>query len=440
MPDSGSILQLSQISVPLDGMPLSKRGSPNSEATSEYDSPQARRNHSFKVMALGKVNLLIVTNKTTDIKAIAAPLYAVNIDFTYDLVTQEQSAELSGQKYSAILYDYARSDKHTVDSIIEKLQYWYHLYPHTPLILITDPLGDEEAVKLIQSGVGGYVLKHKLNGLPNILEETLFNFVSQQAIDTQQEELIKQQQQKIQQLEAQKQSRQDGEKAQQEHISHLIHELRNPISAIIGFAGMLKEQYYGSLNPKQMQYASLLHSSGEHLLALVKNYLEIAKIDANKQSLDLERIAVVEICQASIYIVADRAKEKGLELNYKLEDNIDFCTADSLRIKQILINLLSNAIKFTNEGSIALEVKFRDGQLYFAVTDTGVGISEANIAKLFKPFPQISNHHDSTGLGLTLSKKIAQLHGGDITVASKLGEGSCFTLRIPQHQEVEGRK
>ncbi|MBE9045508.1 HAMP domain-containing histidine kinase [Pleurocapsales cyanobacterium LEGE 10410] len=391
-------------------------------------------------MALGKVNLLIVADRTTDIEAIAASLDTVEIDYTYDLVIEERLAELPQGKYGAILYNYAPSGEHTINSLIEKLQYWYHLYPHAPLILVTEPLGDEQAVKLIQSGISSYVLKHKLHRLPKILAETLFNFASHQAIATQQEELIKQQQQKIQQLEAQKQSWQEGEQAQQEHISHLVHELRNPISAIIGFAGMLKEQYYGSLNPKQMQYASLLHSSGEHLLALVKNYLEIAKIDANKQSLDLERIAVVEICQAAIYIVTNRAEKKGLELNYELEGNIDFCTADSLRIKQILINLLSNAIKFTNQGSVTLQVTLRDGQLYFAVTDTGVGISEENIAKLFKPFPQISNHHDSTGLGLTLSKKLAQLHGGDITITSELGKGSCFTLRIPQHQDASGCK
>ena len=197
---------------------------------------------------------------------------------------------------------------------------------------------------------------------------------------------------------------------------------------------MLKEEYYGPLNKKQSQYASGILSSGEHLLALVKNYLDLVKIDANKQTLELEKLAVGEICQASIFIVAQKAKNKHLKLNLVLENNIDFCTADSLRLKQILINLLSNAIKFTDEGSITLEVKTEQDYLYFSVLDTGTGISAKNINKLFQPFPQITNHHESTGLGLTLSRKLARLHGGDITVTSELGKGSCFTLSIPQHQ------
>ncbi|MGL6344275.1 MAG: sensor histidine kinase, partial [Waterburya sp.] len=133
-------------------------------------------------------------------------------------------------------------------------------------------------------------------------------------------------------------------------------------------------------------------------------------------------------------IVAEKAKQKSLKLIFKLGDNIDFCTADSVRLKQILVNLLSNAIKFTEQGSVTLQVTIKAQRIYFAVSDTGIGLSHKNLNKLFKPFPQITNHHESTGLGLTLSKKLAQLHGGDITVSSTLGKGSCFTLNMPQHQ------
>ena len=199
---------------------------------------------------------------------------------------------------------------------------------------------------------------------------------------------------------------------------------------------MLKEQYYGPLNEKQLQYTTGILSSGEHLLALVKNYLDIVKIDAHKQNLDLERLAVGEICQASLLIVEEKARNKGLDLIFNLEPNIDFCTADSVRLKQILINLLSNAIKFTDRGSVTLEVKLKQNLLYFSVIDTGTGISEKNMAKLFKPFPQITSHHESTGLGLALSRKLAQLHGGDLTATSELGQGSRFTLCIPQHPSV----
>ncbi|MGB5711712.1 MAG: hybrid sensor histidine kinase/response regulator [Waterburya sp.] len=387
-----------------------------------------------RATTLSNVNLLIVSHNSTNFQAIAASLYTADINFTYDLIDNEQLSENPprSKKYSAIIYDYSKvSDSNSVDSLVEKLQWRSHLFPNTPLILVTDSLGDEQAIRLIQSGVNGYVLRQQLDQLPETLEKSLFDFVSKQTIVKQQQDLINQQQEQIERLEAEKQSWQEQQQARQEHISHLVHELRNPISAIIGFARALKEQYYGELNAKQLQYAGLLVGSGEHLLALVKNYLEITKIDANKQILELERIAVVEICQASTLIVAEKAKAKELELSFELSDKIDFCVADSMRLKQILINLLSNAIKFTDRGSILLKVRRKEDYLYFAVIDTGAGISAENIAKLFKPFPQISNHHENTGLGLTLSKKLAQLHGGDITVTSELGKGSCFTLIIP---------
>ena len=387
---------------------------------------------------LSNVNLLIVSPKSANFQAIAISLNTANIDFTYDLIDTEQlGGNLTRKQYSAIIYNYIQaSHHHTIDSLVERIQWCSNFFSGTPIILVTDTLGDEPAIKLIQSGVSGYVLKHKLHQLPKTLEKSLFDFANKQAIVRQQDYLISQQQEKIEHLEAEKKSWHEQKQARQKHISHLVHELRNPISAIIGFARALKEQYYGELNAKQLQYAGLLVSSGEHLLALVKNYLEITKIDANKQILELERIAVVEICQASTLILAEKAKAKGLELSFELEDKIDFCVADSMRLKQILINLLSNAIKFTDQGSILLKVKRQENELHFAVIDTGVGISEKNITKLFKPFPQISNHHENTGLGLTLSKKLAQLHGGDITVMSESGKGSCFTLIIPGNSKV----
>ena len=413
----------------------------------------------LKATALSNVNLLIVTDNTNNIKAIADLLYAAQIKFTYDVVAVEQSTEdLLPQKYSAIVYDYCSSpNRYQNFSLIEKIQWWCHLYPHTPLILITDPLGDERAVSLLQSGVSGYVLKDNLSQLPNILKKTLFNFVSQQTVAIQQEKRIKQlererqtwlEQAKIKQehisnlekrinkLETEKQNWVREGKTKQEHISHLNHELRSPIASIVGFARMLKEEYYGPLNEKQLQYAGGILSSGEHLLALVKNYLDLVKIDANKHKLEIEKLAVSEVCQAAVFIVQEKAKAKGLEITLDLDKNIDFCTADSLRLKQVLINLLSNAVKFTDRGSVTLEVRLKQNTLYFAVIDTGTGISQKNIAKLFKPFPQITSHHESTGLGLALSRKLARLHGGDIAVTSELGKGSCFTLSIPQYQQM----
>jgi signal transduction histidine kinase len=182
-----------------------------------------------------------------------------------------------------------------------------------------------------------------------------------------------------------------------------------------------------------LQYVSALITVGQHLLDLVNNYLDLAKIEANKQTLELENLAVEDVCQASLFIVSEKAREKQLELSLKLGDSIDFCMADSVRLKQILVNLLSNGVKFTAKGSVTLQVDLKEDTLYFAVIDTGIGISTANLEKLFQPFQQLTNHHEGTGLGLALSRKLAQLHGGDITVTSEIDKGSCFTLHIPRH-------
>ncbi len=438
-----------------------------------------------KATTPSNVNLLLVTDSTESIKAIADTLDGANIEFTYDIMALARPNEdLSQQKYNAVVYDHFSTGGNDINHcLVEKIQWWCHFYSHIPLILITDRLGDEQAVSLIQSGVNGYVLRHDLSQLPQILEKTLFDFFSKQTIAIQQQQSIKRLEtekqswseqekikeehilnleqsikrletekqswseqekikeehilnleQSIKQLKTEKQSWLEQEKIKEEHISHLSHELKSPISSILGFARMLKEQYYGPLNQKQLQYAGGIVSSGEHLLALVKNYLDLVKIDANKQTLDLEKLAVGEICQAAVFIVEEKAKGKGLELILDLGKEIDFCIGDSLRLKQVLINLLTNAIKFTDRGSITLKVNLQQDLLYFAVIDTGTGISAKNINKLFTPFPQITSHHESTGLGLTLSRKLAQLHGGDITVTSELGKGSCFTLSIPQYQ------
>ncbi|MGD1920109.1 MAG: histidine kinase dimerization/phospho-acceptor domain-containing protein [Pleurocapsa sp.] len=292
-----------------------------------------------KATTLSNVNFLIVTNNNNNIKEIADILHAANIEFTYDVIALDcLKRDLPQKKYSAVVYDRYSGVENNFkinDLLIEQIQWLCHFYSHLPLILITDNLGDEQAVKLIQSGVDGYILRHNLNQFPHILQKTIFDFVSKQTVSIQQEKRIEQleiekqswlEQEKIkkehilnlekrlERLETEKQSWLGEEKTKQEHISHLNHELRSPISSILGFARMLKEQYYGPLNKKQLQYASGILSSGEHLLALVKNYLDIVKIDANKQTLDLEKLAVGEICQAAIFIVEAKAKDKGLKL------------------------------------------------------------------------------------------------------------------------------
>ncbi|GAB4534095.1 MAG: hypothetical protein Tsb0014_20070 [Pleurocapsa sp.] len=391
-----------------------------------------------KVTTLGNVNLLIVADDAADVLAIAKILKSAGVNFTYDTISiTKPFHNLLEQNYSAIVYNYHSTNSYCPkESLLQQLTWWYDITPKIPLILITDALGDELAVRLIQSGVDGYVLRDRLSRLPDVLKEVLSNCLqpklSKKQINLSQLDLIRQQQEYIQKLEADKQDWEALEADKQEQISHLNHELRSPISSILGFAKMLKEQHYGPLNPKQMQYVSAVVTTGQHLLDLVNNYLVLAKIEADKQKLDLENLAVEDVCQASLFMVSQKAKDKGIELVLDIANDVDFCIADPVRLKQILVNLIYNGIKFTDQGSVTLQVSLDEKFIKFAAIDTGIGISEENLQKLFQPFQQIKRHHEGTGLGLVLSRKLAQLHGGDIVVTSEEGKGSCFTLLLPK--------
>ncbi|MEA5511350.1 HAMP domain-containing sensor histidine kinase [Crocosphaera sp. UHCC 0190] len=261
--------------------------------------------------------------------------------------------------------------------------------------------------------------------------ETLEIVTDQIAIVIQNRQL----QERLKQLELENQRLQSIHQDKKDYLSHMSHELRTPLAGILGFSKMLKEELYGPLNDKQKQYVHGIRVSGEHLLSLVNDFLDLSKIEAEKEEIFLETVAVEDICLAAISMVQAKANEQALDLIIDIADNIDFCTVDQRRIKQILLNLLSNAIKFTEKGSVTLQVKRTQNNLIFCVIDTGIGLKEADQQKLFQPFQQIHNHlsrkHKGTGLGLALSRKLAQLHGGDLTLTSEFGKGSCFTLELP---------
>ena len=237
-------------------------------------------------------------------------------------------------------------------------------------------------------------------------------------------------------LEAQKERSEEANRAKSSFLSVMNHELRTPLSGILGFSRMLLDEIYGSLNQKQMQYVSAISESGEYLLELINDLLDISKIEAEKEELFLEKVPVEDICLSSMSLVQERARQGELELTLNMAEGVSFCKADQLRLKQILVNLLSNAVKFTEAGgSVTLRVRQDEKLIQFAVIDTGIGIKPEDQHKLFQPFSQINNRlsrkHKGTGLGLALSKKLAQLHGGDITLVSEEGQGSCFTLHLP---------
>lgn len=238
-------------------------------------------------------------------------------------------------------------------------------------------------------------------------------------------------------LEQEKLVSEAANRAKTEFLSTMSHELRTPLTSILGLSKLLQEQIFGSLNAKQQQYVIAINSSGEHLLQLINDLLDLSKIEAGKEDLDLELIQIEEICQNCLSLLQERATRKGLSLRLEVSSGVTTCVADIRRLKQILFNLLSNAVKFTDTGSVILKVEQVKGWINFSVIDTGIGISKTDRASLFEPFQQLNTSLErksqGTGLGLALARKLAQLHGGDITLESEIGQGSCFSLCLPQH-------
>lgn len=228
-----------------------------------------------------------------------------------------------------------------------------------------------------------------------------------------------------------------------EFLANMSHELRTPLNAILGMTEALQEQILGSINEKQLKALQTVERSGNHLLSLINDILDVAKIESGQIELDCALVNVTALCQSSLIFIKQQAQKKSIQLEIKLPRNLPDQLLDERRIRQVLINLLNNAVKFTLEGGrITLEVTKQESQkslhtndwIRFAITDTGIGIAPENIEKLFQPFIQIDSalnrQYSGTGLGLALVKQIVELHGGKVGLTSELGVGSCFTIDL----------
>lgn len=249
-----------------------------------------------------------------------------------------------------------------------------------------------------------------------------------------------------QQLEFRNQELAEATRVKQEFIATTSHELRTPLTAILGFSNVLLQEFFGELNPKQRDYLERIYSSGQHLLELINDILDLSKLEADRLELDWQNTYISDICIGITSLIQERVDQKGLTLQVEIDSSIECVLADPRRLKQMLLNLLSNSIKFTEKGTVGLRVYRQSKELeptsnipqdwvHFAVWDTGIGIQAMDQHRLFSPFSQIhsplTRHHEGTGLGLAITRKLAELHGGSISVESAPQQGSCFTLSLP---------
>jgi len=220
-------------------------------------------------------------------------------------------------------------------------------------------------------------------------------------------------------------------------LASASHELRTPLTAIIGFSELLGGQTAGQLNDKQQRYAQNILVSGQHLLLLINDILDLSKIEAGKMALNLQAVDLHTLAESTAAVVEQQAQQAGLVLEVRLPPAIAPLIADPRQVRQILLNLLTNAIKFTPPGGrVLLAMEECHEELRIAVQDTGIGIAAADLPHLFDDFWQADNstarRHEGTGLGLALTRRLVELHGGRIAVISEPGQGSRFEVTLPR--------
>ena len=237
-------------------------------------------------------------------------------------------------------------------------------------------------------------------------------------------------------------------KTKDEFLANMSHELRTPLTSIMAMIDGLQQGMFGDATPQQLECFKIVEQSSEHLLDLINEVLDLAKIESGQSELDLTAIQISKLCESCLNLVAPHAKQKQIELSMETSLDLPELIADEKRIRQVLINLLGNAVKFTPEGG-KVKLKVEDvpigtsdaamEALRFSVLDTGIGINSDQLEAMFDPFVQVDSsltrQHEGTGLGLSLVKKLTELHGGKVGVTSEPNRGSCFTVDLPLDTE-----
>jgi two-component system, NtrC family, sensor kinase len=287
------------------------------------------------------------------------------------------------------------------------------------------------AVPMLREGelIGGLTVNKKTPGeFPTEVIELLKTFATQSALAIQNARLFREIEQKSRELEA-------ASRHKSEFLANMSHELRTPLNAIIGFSEVLGERMFGELNDKQDEYLKDINASGQHLLSLINDILDLSKIEAGRMELELTDFHLPAALDNALTLVRERAGRRGIALNMAVDERLEYVRADERKVRQVVLNLLSNAIKFTPEGGrIEVRTKQVDGSIEVSVSDTGVGIAPEDQEAIFEEFRQVGTADkkvEGTGLGLALSRKFVELHGGKIWVKSQVGEGSTFTFTVP---------
>lgn len=372
------------------------------------------------------------------------------------IVTRDLLADIPGQPYTLDWEDSYESGLAAIERQAHDVYLLdYRLGGHTglelleaarrngfeaPLILLTGQ-GDQEIDKAaMAAGAADYLVKDKLDAplLDRSIRYSLAQANTLAALRQERIKLAERVEARTHELSMANAELAKAAKAKDEFLANMSHELRTPLTGILAMTEVLGRELYGPLNDKQKRHVAILEESGQHLLALINDILDIAKIDADKLELCYSRISLRNVCEAALRLIKQAARKKDLQIDLTIEIQTSVIECDERRLKQMLVNLLSNAVKFTPpNGHIGLSVTADAGkqQTVFTVWDTGIGIPQDRIGQLFKPFSQLdsglSRQFQGSGLGLSLVERMVKLHGGEVSVVSEENKGSRFSIHLP---------
>jgi signal transduction histidine kinase len=328
-------------------------------------------------------------------------------------------ARLGAERFDVILLDLSLGDATGIPMVTRLCTE----NPTLPLIVLSGLEDQATALAAIQHGAQDYLIKGQGGG--DLISRAIRHAIERKLIDRQ--------------LIEAKRSAEAANRAKSEFLANMSHELRTPLNAIIGFSEMIEQKLKGPLSETYREYGEIVRTSGQHLLAIINDILDIAKLSSGKIELDLEPLDVTKVITEAVSIIAKKADSARVQIGTNLDARCPKIEADLLRLRQVLLNLLANAIKFTPAGgSIEVSASVGASELRIAVRDTGIGIAPEDIPAALEPFTQVgrgmTRAQEGTGLGLPISNTLVVLHGGRFDITSAPDLGTTVTISLPIHR------
>jgi signal transduction histidine kinase len=377
----------------------------------------------------GPLRILIADDSEDDVQFVVRALRTAGREVSFERVDEATTmrAALARGGWDAVLSDFSMPRF----SAPEALEVFKEAELDVPFIIVSGTIGEEAAVACMRAGAHDFVWKDKLARLAPALDREV-HAAQERALQREREAVNRE-------LALAREQAERISRFKSQFLANMSHELRTPLNAIIGYSELIETDETVTLSARHRGWVTTVLASGRHLLRLIDDVLDMASIEAGRIQLKIEPVAAALVVGFAVDLVHPLAVKRNLTITVDVADDLPAMAADPVRLRQVLYNLLSNAIKFTPPGGTVRVTARPDGDLLaVAVADSGVGIRAEDVPRLFREFERLEasalekeGMPAGTGLGLALTKRLVELHGGTIAVASEPGQGTTFTIRLP---------